>query len=239
MFRCKMPSHKRGGVSSGSREEGWLQHKRAGEYGRQKKLILPWKSACFTRRSEPSDCPTSPSVQGSDGAGRRVAFQAKLRKRNLLNWPGKALRNSSFIRFSRAWNKLPPVLLSPQSTDLFPRCLAPPGWGLCSSLGYSSEVRKPDFVWPLLPSWLSSSHPLIIILIKAATLQEPQILVVDDCCDSFGPGFACEWHEVIEFLPQTGAAVFGVGEEHWSNSELWLHGFPLLPHSLILAGIRI
>lgn len=68
MFRCKMPSPKRGVVSTGSWEGRWLQHKRAREYGRQKKLILPWKSACFTHRSELSDCRTSRSVQGSDSS---------------------------------------------------------------------------------------------------------------------------------------------------------------------------
>lgn len=46
----KITSPKRGVVSSGSWEEGWLQHKWAKEYGRQKKLILPWKSPCFTHK---------------------------------------------------------------------------------------------------------------------------------------------------------------------------------------------
>lgn len=137
----------------------------------------------------------------------------------------------------RSLKQTSPCAAQPAEHGLVSRCLAPAGWGLCSSLGYSSEVRKPDIAWPLLPSWLSSSHPLIINLIKAATLQESQILVVDDCCDSFGPGFACEWHGVIECLQQTGSGVLGWRKNTGLILSSGYTSFPLLPQSLILPAI--
>lgn len=175
-FRSKITSHKRGVVSGRSWEEGWLQHKRAKEYGRQKKLILPGNSPCFAHKSElcwphlAFQCKGRECSLTQARRNTHIALQAKLRERNLLRCAGNALRNSSFIRLLRTWNKfLFLVLLNLWSTDLSSWCMAPTGWVLSSSLGYSSKVRKPGTVWPQLPSWLSSSDPLIIVLIKAAT----------------------------------------------------------------------
>lgn len=64
--------------------------------------------------------------------------QAELGARNPPGCAGKTLRNSSFTRSRRAESGF--VSAAP---DLCPRCAAAPGWALRSSLGCSSEVRKP------------------------------------------------------------------------------------------------
>lgn len=88
----------------------------------------------------------------------------------------------------------------PEASGLVSPMRGPSWLGAVLFLGVQLRGKATPADCPPLPSWLSSSDPLIIVLIKAATSQESQELVVDDCCDSFCPGFAASNTKQLSFF---------------------------------------